>query len=132
MTKRVLIADDEAQILSLVQATLATDERYEVIVACNGEEAVSTCRERQPDLVFLDLLMPKMDGYAVCAELKQSPETRHIPVVMLTAMAQEADRRNAAKVGADGYMTKPFSPAALLSKVEEVLGLQHAGPFAQP
>lgn len=123
MVKKVLLADDEERILGLVQATLGADTRYEVILATDGEEALRACREERPDLVFLDLLMPKMDGYTVCRELKASPETSGIRVVMLTAMAQEADRRTAMRVGADDYMTKPFSPSALLSKVEEMLGL---------
>ena len=123
MTKKVLLADDEERILGLVKATLGIDTRYEIILASDGQEALDACRKEMPDLVFLDLLMPKMDGYQVCREIKQSPETSAIKVVMLTAMAQEADRRTALKVGADYYMTKPFSPTALLSKVEEMLGL---------
>jgi two-component system alkaline phosphatase synthesis response regulator PhoP len=123
MTKKVLLADDEERILGLVKATLGIDTRYEIILASDGQEALDACRKEMPDLVFLDLLMPKMDGYQVCREIKQSPETSAIKVVMLTAMAQEADRRTALKVGADDYMTKPFSPTALLSKVEEMLGL---------
>ena len=123
MAKKVLLADDEERILGLVKATLGVDKRYEVILASDGEEALEVCRAALPDLVFLDLLMPKMDGYAVCRELKQGEATRDIKVVMLTALAQEADRRTAMKVGADDYMTKPFSPTALLSKVEEMLGL---------
>lgn len=123
MTKKVLLADDEERILGLVQATLGGDDRYEVIVASDGEEALESCRRELPDLVFLDLLMPKMDGYAVCRELKMAPDTADIKVVMLTAMAQEADRRTALRIGADDYMTKPFSPTALLAKVEEMLGL---------
>ena len=75
-----------------------------------------------PDLVLLDLMMPKMDGHAVCRALKQAPATRGIKVVMLTALAQETDRRTAMRAGADDYMTKPFSPTALLAKVEEMLG----------
>lgn len=123
MTKKVLLADDEERILGLVQATLGFDDRYEILVASDGEEALEACRRELPDLVFLDLLMPKMDGYAVCRELKQDEATSKIKVVMLTAMAQEADRRTALKIGADDYMTKPFSPTALMNKVEEMLEL---------
>ncbi len=123
MGKKVLLADDEERILGLVQATLGSDDRYEIILAMDGEEALSVCKREKPDLVFLDLLMPKVDGYAVCRELKGAPETKDIKVVMLTAMAQEADRRTAMKLGADDYMTKPFSPTALLAKVEEMLDL---------
>ncbi|MEE8519689.1 MAG: response regulator [Dehalococcoidia bacterium] len=123
MVKKVLLADDEERILGLVQATLGTDDRYDILTAADGEEALETCRREHPDLVFLDLLMPKMDGYAVCRELKQDRTTSDIKVVMLTAMVQEADRRTALKIGADDYMTKPFSPTALMAKVEEMLEL---------
>lgn len=121
MQKKVLLADDEARILGLVQATLGGDDRYEVFLAADGEEALNLCLEHRPDLVFLDLLMPKMDGYAVCRHLKESPETRGIKIVMLTAMAQETDRLTAMNAGADDYMTKPFSPGALLEKIEELM-----------
>ena len=91
------------------------------LLASDGDEALRICHEQLPELVFLDLLMPKRDGYTVCRELKKNPATAHIKVVILTAMAQEADRHTAVKVGADDYMTKPFSPTALLEKVEEIL-----------
>ena len=121
MKRKILIADDEERIRGLVVATLSADERYEVITAADGALAVSVCQAERPDLVFLDLLMPKMDGYAVCRELKSSPETRDIKIVMLTAMAQESDRRTAMKLGVDDFVTKPFSPMALAAKLEEML-----------
>ena len=124
MTMKVLIADDEERIRGLVQATLGSDGRYEVLTAVDGEDAVSTCQAERPDLLFLDLLMPKMDGYAVCRELKQHAGTRDIKIVMLTAMTQESNRRTAIKFGADDFVTKPFSPMALAAKVEELLGLK--------
>jgi len=121
MKRKVLIADDEERIRGLVVATLSADDRYEVLTAADGELAVSICRAERPDLLFLDLLMPKMDGYAVCRELKGSPETRDIKIVMLTAMAQESDRRTAMELGVDDFVTKPFSPMALAAKPEELL-----------
>lgn len=121
---KVLLVDDEERVLGLVQATLSGDPRYEVLTADNGVEAVQVCRREMPDLVFLDLLMPQMDGYAVCREIKRTVSTSHIKVVMLTAMAQESDRRTALKIGADGYMTKPFSPTQLLMMVEQLLELE--------
>ena len=121
MTRKVLIADDEERIRGLVVATLSSDDRYEVLTAADGALAVSVCQAERPDLVFLDLLMPKMDGYAVCRELKSSPETRDIKIVMLTAMAQESDRRTAMKLGVDDFVTKPFSPMALAAKLDEML-----------
>ena len=127
MLKKVVLADDEERVLGLLEATLGGDSRYDLILATDGEQALAACQAEKPDLVFLDLLMPRMDGYTVCRQLKQSPETQGIKVVMLTAMAQEADRRTALEIGADDYLTKPFSPVALMSKVEELLGLAKAG-----
>ena len=125
MTMKVLIADDEERIRGLVLATLGADERYSVLTAVDGADAVSICQAERPDLLFLDLLMPKMDGYAVCRELKNSTETSAIKIVMLTAMTQESNRRTAMKLGADDFVTKPFSPMALAAKVEELLDPDH-------
>jgi DNA-binding response OmpR family regulator len=91
------------------------------VTASDGEEAIAVAKAQKPDLTFLDLLMPKKDGIAVCRELRADPETKHIKIIMLTAMSQEADRMTALSVGADGYMTKPFSPKALLDKAKEML-----------
>ncbi len=122
MTKKILLVDDEEAILALVSATLDGDDRYTLFLARNGGEAVMIASRERPDLLFLDIMMPEMDGYEVCRSLKQNPSTADIRIVMLTAMAQDFDRRKALAVGADEYMTKPFSPKALLERVEEVLG----------
>ena len=122
MRRKVLLADDEEAVLALVQATLDGDGRYQVILANNGEEAVRAAVREQPDLLFLDVMMPDMDGYEVCRLLRKEPSTADIKVIMLTAMAQDIDRCKALEVGADEYMTKPFSPTALLEKVEELRG----------
>ena len=122
MTKKVLLADDEEDILVLVSATLGGDDRYNLILARDGEEALRRAREDKPDLIFLDVMMPKMDGFEVCRILKSESATKHVKVVMLTAMAQELDKQKAEQAGADFYFTKPFSPTALLNKVEELLG----------
>ena len=121
--KKVLLADDEDGVLALVAATLGNDNRYSLLMARDGEEALALARKELPDLVFLDVMMPKMDGYAVCQALKQSPNPRHIKIIMLTAMAQDANRERARAAGADGYFTKPFSPTTLLEKVSDMLGL---------
>ena len=121
MAQKVLVVDDEADIRRLVQLTLQ-DSRYEVLLAKDGEEALRMVQEEQPQLIFLDVMMPKKDGYEVCQLLKADPATAWIKIVMLTAKAQEFDRRRAMEVGADDYFTKPFSPIDLLDKVEEVLG----------
>jgi two-component system alkaline phosphatase synthesis response regulator PhoP len=121
MTKRILLVDDEERVLGLAEATLSIEDSYELSMASDGEEAVAACRAQKPDLMFLDLLMPKMNGIEVCRLLKGDPETKGIKIIMLTAMSQEADRMTALDAGADGYITKPFSPKALLDKAEEVL-----------
>ncbi len=121
MSKRILLVDDEERILGLAEATLAIDDDYEIVTASDGEEAIAVAKAQKPDLIFLDLLMPKKDGITVCRELRADPETKHIKIIMLTAMSQEADRMTALSVGADGYMTKPFSPKALLDKAKEML-----------
>ena len=121
MAKQVLLADDEEDILMLVSATLGGDDRFGLILARDGEEALRQALEKKPDIVFLDVMMPKVDGFEVCRQLKANEETAHVKVVMLTALAQEFDREKADQVGADFYFTKPFSPLALLEKVDELL-----------
>ena len=121
MAKKILLADDEEDILMLVSATLGGDEKYGLILARDGEEALTQAREQKPDLVFLDVMMPKMDGFEVCKILKSDDATSSVKVVMLTALAQEFDKQRADEVGADFYFTKPFSPTALLEKVDELL-----------
>ena len=123
MPKKVLLADDEEDILSLVAATLGDTERYTLILARDGEEALERARESGPDLIFLDVMMPKIDGYEVCKRLKSNKSTADVKVIMLTALAQESDRRRAEQSGADSYLSKPFSPTVLLAKVEELLGM---------
>ena len=122
MVKKVLLADDEEDILMLVSATLGGDDRFGLILARDGEEALRRAQEERPELVFLDVMMPKMDGFEVCRRLKSDEATANVKVVMLTALAQEYDREKAQAVGADFYFTKPFSPTALLEKVDEILG----------
>ena len=121
MTKKVLLADDEEDVLMLVSATLGGDDRFNLILARDGEEALARARNDNPDLIFLDVMMPKMDGFEVCKALKSDNATNHVKVVMLTATAQELDKAKAEEAGADFYFTKPFSPTALLNKVEELL-----------
>ena len=123
MAKQILIVDDEEAVLVLLSATLANDDRYSLLLARNGEEAIRICGRQSPDLLFLDITMPGMDGYEVCRSLRNNPSNGDIKIVMLTAMAQDLDRRKANEVGADDYMTKPFSPTALMEKVEELLGV---------
>ena len=121
MPKKVLLADDEEDILMLVSATLGGDGRYNLILARDGEEALQRAQDDTPDVAFLDVMMPKMDGFEVCRRLKSDDSTSHVKVVMLTALAQQFDKSKAEEAGADFYFTKPFSPTALLLKVEELL-----------
>ena len=122
MKKRVLIIDDEENVLNLVSATLGYGQRFDITVARNGQEAMEATLNQVPDLVILDMLMPIMDGFQVCQALKNDARTAHVKVIMLTAMAQEADMGKAIAAGADLYITKPFSPTKLLDAVEEILG----------
>ncbi|HEV3475024.1 MAG TPA: response regulator [Actinomycetota bacterium] len=118
--KKLLIADDEEGVRTLVRMTLELDS-FEILEATDGHRALELAREHQPDLIFLDVAMPGLSGLDVCRALRKEDATARIPVVMLTARAQETDRIEGLEAGADHYFTKPFSPVALLSKVTEVL-----------
>lgn len=118
--KKIMLADDDPTIRLLVNATLRRDE-YELVEASDGEETLALARAEAPDLILLDIAMPKLDGFEVCRRLKSDPATREIRVIMLTARTQEADLERGKAVGADGYFTKPFSPLALLAKIGEML-----------
>lgn len=122
-TKQVLLADDDKSVRDLLRETLGDDERYDVLEAADGEQALEIARRRRPNLIFLDVLMPKKNGFEVCRELKRDPATAGIKVVMLTALGQDDARDEGLGAGADDYFTKPFSPLALISKVEQILGL---------
>ena len=122
MSKRILLVDDEEPVRSLVAATISSDGRYQLLEARDGREALEVACREKPDLILLDILMPGMDGFEVCRRLKASPQMRDTCIIMLTALAQEAERQQGKEAGADDYFTKPFSPTALLRKVEEVLG----------
>ena len=125
MTRTILIADDEAHLRSLICQTLEEleDEGVELLTATNGEEAIAAIETRRPNLVFLDVMMPKLSGFDVCRRAKQTLGLSDVYIVLLTAKGQEYDRQRGQEVGADLYMTKPFDPDALLEKAREVLGL---------
>jgi len=122
MSHKVLLVDDEDDILRSLELTMSNDSRYSLLLAKDGETAVELARREKPTVIFLDVLMPGIDGFQVCLTLKSDPETKSSKVIILTALAQDFDRRKAEEVGADGFFTKPFSPAALLEKLDEVLG----------
>jgi len=110
-TRRVLIADDEESIRRLVSSIL--DKDYLVLKAADGQEALDTARRHKPNLILMDIMMPRMDGYSACAALKKDPQTAHIPVVMLTGVGHQLNRVLAMQMGADDYITKPFDVTEL-------------------
>jgi len=125
MDQKILIVDDEAHIRMLIKQTLEEleDEGVELLTATNGEEALESIKVEKPNLVFLDVMMPKMSGFDVCHKVKNELGLKEIHIVLLTAKGQEFDKHKGQEVGADLYMTKPFDPDALLAKAKEVLGL---------
>jgi two-component system alkaline phosphatase synthesis response regulator PhoP len=116
----ILVVEDEEDILELLRYNLAK-EGYGVIGAATGEEALKAARERLPDLVLLDLMLPGLDGLEVCRRLQQEARTRRLPIIMLTAKGEEADIVAGLELGAADYITKPFSPRVLLARVRAVL-----------
>jgi len=125
MQPKVLIVDDEVHIRTLIEQTLEDleDEGIELLTANNGLEALELIQAERPNLVFLDVMMPKMNGFDVCHAVKNELGLKDVYVVMLTAKGQEFDKQRGAEVGADVYMTKPFDPDELFAKARAVLGL---------
>lgn len=123
--KKILIVDDEAHIRLLLEQTLEDleDQGVELLLAENGLMALEIIKSRQPQLVFLDVMMPKMNGFEVCHTIKRELELPDIFVILLTAKGQEFDKQEGSRVGADLYLTKPFNPDEILAKAEEILGL---------
>ena len=117
---RVLVAEDEQDILELIRFTLEFNG-FEVVTASNGAEAVEKARQTKPDLILLDVRMPKMTGYEACQALKATPDTQGIPVVFLSARGQEADVKHGLTLGATDYILKPFSPEELPGRLREIL-----------
>ena len=119
--KKILVVDDEPHILRSLTFVLKK-EGYDVSSATNGEEALAKIRESKPSLMFLDVMMPKKNGYEVCQEVKGDPSLSGICIIMLTAKGQEADREKGLSLGADEFVTKPFSPMKVVERVREILG----------
>jgi CheY-like chemotaxis protein len=117
--KKILVADDEENIRLLVGNMLGKD--YEVLGAGDGREAVSMALQQKPDLILMDILMPRMDGYTACNKIKNDPLTKDIPVVMLSAIGHELNMELARQMGASDYITKPFQPADLRNTVARFL-----------
>ena len=119
-TKRILICDDDPVILRLLQVNLEL-EGYDVLLAHHGERAIEVATAEHPDLVILDIMMPKLDGYQTCERLKANDETKDIPVVFLSAKAQETDIERGKEYGVAEYLTKPFDPNDLIDVVERLI-----------
>ena len=123
MSKKLLIVDDEAHIRMLIEQTLEDleDEGVELLFADNGASALEIIQQEKPDLVFLDVMMPKMNGMEVCQKVKKELGITGVYIILLTAKGQEVDRQKGLEMGADRYMTKPFDPDEMLEVAEEVL-----------
>ena len=119
--RKVLVVDDEPFICRSLSFVLRKGN-YDVIEARNGEEAIAAIREHKPDLVFLDVMMPKINGFEVTERVRSDPDLAGIKIILLTAKGQESDREVGKTAGANDYMTKPFSPTKILERAREVLG----------
>ena len=125
MDSKILIVDDEAHIRLLISQSLEEleDQGVELLTADNGETALAMIKSEKPRLVFLDVMMPRMNGFDVCHAVKRQLGWEDVYIVMLTAKGQEFDRQKGEEVGANFYMTKPFDPDDLLNKAAQVLGV---------
>jgi len=118
--KRILLVDDEKDLTYAVSLQLEANN-FEVLLANDGQEALEIARRKKPDLIILDLMLPKIDGFKVCRMLKFDEKYKNIPIILFTARAQEADKKLGKEVGADCYITKPFDSKELLAKINELL-----------
>lgn len=125
MSKKILIVDDEPHIRILMEQTLEEleDEGVELLIEENGDAALKAIESERPQLVFLDVMMPKLNGFEVCNKVKNELKIEGVYIIMLTAKGQEFDKQKGCDVGADLYMTKPFDPDEVLERSIEVLGL---------
>jgi two-component system alkaline phosphatase synthesis response regulator PhoP len=117
---KVLVVDDEEYIQHILNFSFGA-EGYDVVTAGDGEEGIKKARSEKPDIIVLDIMMPKMDGYEACKRLKTDPHTKNIPVILLTAKGREVDRKLGSQAGADDYVVKPFSPGRLIERVEGMM-----------
>jgi CheY-like chemotaxis protein len=128
---KILITDDDPVIIELLQVNLEF-EGYDVITAADGLEAVERAARDTPDLVILDIMMPRMDGWTARAEMLKDPRTAEIPVIFLSARAQQADLRKGYESGVAAYVTKPFEPVELLDLIEQILAGSYSRPESPP
>jgi two-component system alkaline phosphatase synthesis response regulator PhoP len=118
---KILVVDDEIYIVHILDFSLGM-EGYQVITALDGEQALEKARAEHPDLIVLDIMMPKLDGYETCKVLKSDEHTKNIPVILLSAKGRNVDQKVGFEVGADDYITKPFSPRKLVERINAILG----------
>jgi two-component system alkaline phosphatase synthesis response regulator PhoP len=119
--KKILIADDEANVRLLVSRALG--QHFLVLEARDGEEAIKIARTHKPDLILMDLMMPRVDGNSACSIIKNDPDTKQIPVVMISGVGYELNKKLSLTLGADGYITKPFNLPDLLATIAQLLRL---------
>jgi CheY-like chemotaxis protein len=122
VSKRILIVDDEADVLAIAQLGLEMSASWNVLTASSGEEALSVASKQQPDVILLDWMMPDMDGRATLQRLKANPATQGIPVILVTAKVQQADRESFARLEVAAVFAKPFRPLELAEQICEALG----------
>ena len=126
MTARILVVDDSPVNVKLLEAKL-TAEYYDVLPALSGREALALAEAESPDLILLDVMMPEMDGYETCRRLRANPRTRHVPVVMVTALTDVSDRVRGLEAGADDFLSKPLNDIALFARVRSLVRLAGDG-----
>lgn len=118
--RKILLVEDERDLVETLAFRLKAED-YEVIKAYDGQEGLDKAHSESPDLIILDLMLPKLDGYKVCRMLKFDNKYKSIPIILFTARAQESDMKLAEEVGVDAYITKPFEPQILLAKIKELI-----------
>lgn len=128
--KKILVVDDERNLVDLIKLRLQANN-YQVLAAYDGRQGLDLARNEKPDLIILDLMLPKIDGYKLCRLLKFDEKYQHIPVIMFTARTQECDKKLGEEVGADAYIVKPFDPDALLLKIEALLREEKADVYGK-
>ncbi len=126
--RKVLLAEDDEDIQKVAQISLQFRGGWEVELAANGEECLAKAAQNRPDLILLDCMMPQMDGYEACRRLKQDPSLQDIPVIFLTAKAQEREVKKGLSLGSFGFLIKPFNPITLSEEIKQILGAEEETP----
>ena len=123
MSRKILLVDDSATVLMMERMILAS-ERFQIVTAANGEEAQQRARTEQPDLILMDIVMPKCNGIQACKAIKEDPETKHIPIILVTTRGEAESMEAGYSSGCNDYVTKPVNSTELLTKIRNVLGVQ--------